>query len=770
MKLCYAIQPIFSGGGILTLLVLLFSTLSAPAQTQNTATVTGCVVTASAEPVVGAVVICSRGGEVAAAATSDIEGRFSLKLAATDSLTLKITHLQHEPYAAPLISDDVGTITLADKSYNVDEVVVKGDYMKRRGTEMLVTVTNNPDAKGRNALEFMNTLPGMNGLSIHGKGISKVYVNNREMKLPPDLLYRYVASLRAEDVESMRIIPQRGARYEAGHSAGVIRLRLKRGSEKNFSGNISVPVTVKTHDGALSTHIPVSLNYMKGKISSHTFLYGSWMQNEHTRHEYTIGDTVEENVNDRTFYAVTFDQSVVWDVADNHAVGAAVNGFLKPRETNTTTSAVSLFDDRTELYEGGATLTYDWSIGERGSSVAFAGDYLLRRDGYSSNYLPLAAAPEYTASTIDKRTFSLTLDGEYVMPNELSTLSFGAFYIDMCADEDIEQFATESDFGYNERIYGAYAEFYTPLFDETLDLTVGLRYEGAAVDWDYFTPDADPRRGDDRFSDLFPSASLTWNHGDGTSYTSLDYERVIFRPLMSEYDPTLYRESDNVFYVGTTHLRPMFENILSLTQTIKRNHTLRLSYTWQNDYIDTSYEQRGDQIFEMVDNTASIHRVELYADTRFWIVKKKLSAGLNATLSYERHRHDTYGRSDNWMALFSGWLSWRLPKQWKIVGNGFYITPSTTATYRSAARWNLRATLSKQFNDRLSLSLNANQILGNRTVETRSMQPDVTYNSLKHTYFSGITLELGYNFGSKKLQYVKQARANSEAKARVGGR
>lgn len=182
----------------------------------------------------------------------------------------------------------LGQITMYDNVTTVDAIVVHAGYIKRRGANYTVSLLGNPIATDRNTLQVLNTLPGLNGLSINGKGSSLLYVNGREMRLPPEKQLQYLASLRAYEVESISISPSGGAKYSAGHKEGVIRIQLRKDDERRFSGSTMVPLEVKTETGDISTDIPLILNYSSPKFASYTFLNGHYIQNEPTYSEYSL--------------------------------------------------------------------------------------------------------------------------------------------------------------------------------------------------------------------------------------------------------------------------------------------------------------------------------------------------------------------------------------------------------------------------------------------------------------------------------------------------
>lgn len=424
--------------------------------------------------------------------------------------------------------------------------------------------------------------------------------------------------------------------------------------------------------------------------------------------------------------------------------------------------------DRVSLYQGGGTLTYKWNLDSHGSNLHLAGDYLYREDGYKSRYRPAVGEEESSRSKSRKNSFSFKADADILFKDDVSSLSTGLYYQQMDARQHYEQQLQANRFGYGERLYGAYGEFDTSLADETFDLSLGLRYEGARIDWDYSDRNLNGQNGKDAFDDFFPSASLTYNTPSGKAYTSLSYERSISRPIMAEYDPTVYRDGDNVYTVGASHLLPEFENTLSLTQGFGQSLTLALSYIWQNDIYDVVYRKSGDDLYMSSDNIGSSRKAELYIDSRFWIVKNRLSARLSATGEYASYKSLEYGKTDCLHGDISARLGLSLPHAWRIFLTGSYSTRELTVTERISEGWGVHAALSKSIGSRFILQLSGRNLFYNKKLSIISRQPDVHFES--YTFFPSrsLSLSLTYNFGSRKLNQVKQTQTNYEMKIRSG--
>lgn len=718
------------------------------------------------------------------ATTSDAAGIFRLNAGEASIDQIKFTHLQYDDIVykiQPQGGDRIGDIVMQEKKNMIDAVVVQTNYIKRKGADYTVRVLDNPLAKNRNTLEFMSTLPGVNGLSINGKSFSRVYVNGRELKLPPDQIVKYLAGLRVEEINNITIMPSGGAKYSSDHKGGIVRIQLRRNEERNLSGSVTLPISTNIENGAINVDTPISLNYRSPKFSSYTFIDGSYLGKERIETLYSTQAGDELSNSDRSFYVISADQSFVYDISDKHAIGCAVNLFYKPNEASRSelfdpsqSALKSRINDKIAFGNVQAALTYDWTLDSLGSYLHFSGDYLYNHSSQRMDYYTNILADgewssvEQTWEKTTKNIYSLELNSQINLRDDKSSFDIGAQYIGMNAKQRYNQpeYITEGLFLYNEQLYSAYVEFSSSLAKGALDITAGLRYEGAYMQFRYDEQTSERKNNTQQLNDIFPTASITYNMPSGKDYLTLNYERFISRPIMYDYSPVAFRQSDNIYNIGAVELKPEFENSVSLTQTLNQKHTIALSYNWNTDLYSSVYKQDGDNLIITSGNYGSVHRLKLYADTKFTLVQRWLYANISASVMYEDYNHSQYGRALSWSGRGSAGLDLRMPKQWfvSIVGN--YSTPTITPIEETAAMWSVHAMIYKQIGNRMMLGLTGINLLGKINTTIKSRQADVHYTSISRNYFRHITFTVIYNFGSLTSGGAKRSRTNSDVRSR----
>ena len=204
----------------------------------------GRVVNQDGEGVAYATVVLLSSGEQRAGATTDDEGHFSLAVAA-GRYTLSVSHINYSTYEQEVEIEEgkpIGTIQLSSTAQQIDAVVVKGQLVRREADRFVVDVANSAAAIGKDGVELLERAPGVwindDKISINGKSGSKVYVNDRELKLSGEQLITYIKTLRAEEIQKIEVIPVSGADYDADSAAGIIKITLRRQRENGTQGSV----------------------------------------------------------------------------------------------------------------------------------------------------------------------------------------------------------------------------------------------------------------------------------------------------------------------------------------------------------------------------------------------------------------------------------------------------------------------------------------------------------------------------------------------------
>ena len=218
-------------------------------------------------------------GEQVTGMATDTEGRFTLEVPAGD-YTLSVLYLGYEPLTREVRVEqrnDLGDLTLKSAATRIDEVVVTGQLIRREADRFVMDVANAPAAIGKDGVELLKLAPGIwidgEKISVNGKTGPKVYVNDRELHMEPQQLLSYLASLRADEIRKIEVVPQTGADYDADSSGGIIRITLKKRRERGTEGSVSLTGRTSEREKMLAPR--VNVNHHSGRFDLYASGWGN---------------------------------------------------------------------------------------------------------------------------------------------------------------------------------------------------------------------------------------------------------------------------------------------------------------------------------------------------------------------------------------------------------------------------------------------------------------------------------------------------------------
>ena len=145
----------------------------------------GCVKDAQGEPVEFATAILLQAGAQVSGAVTDSLGCFALE-AAPGHYELHVQYVGYEPILQEVDVPHEGTLELrfATSQVALGEVVVRATQIERKGDRFVLSVL---PQTGKDGSELLREAPGVwlsnNGLSINGASGTKVFVDEREVRL-----------------------------------------------------------------------------------------------------------------------------------------------------------------------------------------------------------------------------------------------------------------------------------------------------------------------------------------------------------------------------------------------------------------------------------------------------------------------------------------------------------------------------------------------------------------------------------------------------------
>lgn len=546
----------------------------------------GRVVDEQGKAVEYATVVLQKGSEQVAGMATDNEGRFELKVP-TGAYTLTVQYLGYDPVRREVEirqQHDLGDIVLKSAATQIEGVVVQGRLIRREADRFIVDVANAPAAIGKDGIELLERAPGVwidnDKISINGKTGSKVFINDRELKMEPEQMLAYLRSLRAEEIQRIEVVPISGADEDADSSGGIIRIMLRKRRQNGIEGSL----TMQTSQSSLQhTYSPGgNVSFHSGRLDLNASAW-SWLgtsdmlSDEHT--QYTTGDKQLKaySENSERDYNGGGSIEAIFEIDPKNSVGAEFS-FLHMNEltdtpTSTdfidggTTQTRSLFNNRSLVTGYEATFNYIRRIDTLGSTFKLLGDFAYRTtDAASDNTSRIEPpAPVQAVDSVyrdDTRSRYLVTSVTAALEKKFSprwALKAGAKYTrnDMRNDALYEYLKDEAwtrndaqsfVINYTENIAAAYGVVTANV--GRLSLVAGLRGEythtygrGEQIGQNYFS--------------LFPNANLSWTMDKEGAYSLIaQYARTISRPRFWSLTPRRMQISDYTYRQATPNSTP----------------------------------------------------------------------------------------------------------------------------------------------------------------------------------------------------------------------
>lgn len=583
---------------------------------QQHAVLTGRVVDASGTGVAYATVALLQDGGYMAGNTADSSGAFEIKVLPGDYM-LHISHISYKPFERNLkVSEtlrDMGKLMLEDNSEGLKALVVSASSVSREADRFVVKVAGIVSMEGKDGAELLSRAPGVwvddSGISVNGMRGTKVYVNDRELKLSGDDLIAYLRSLTSSEISRVEVIPQAGAEYAADSKGGIVRIILKRSMNDGLSGSVQMATSQSSR---FSNYAPSANVFTKtGRWNINAALSGSFTTRGEGRftgrREYESG---EKRFNDLSAFGTASKYGrgrleAIFEINRRHSVGAEI-AYSPGNYENPSNSVTQMIQNGIEINSGSrymqrsnrndisGTFNYIWNIDTLGSSLKFITDYTRFATDGKNRYNMFfrwedmhkdSLSRNFTSSRYEIVTSELML---HKIISKAVTVKAGLKYSrnNMDARSEFEGQKGDSwvpygDYSYmldyTENIGAAYAS--VSFNWRRWDLVTGLRGEYTGI------------KGSDgvvnrEYVKLFPNVSVSYAFNTLRTWMLVgQYSRNIERPSFMSLNPIRIQMSDYSYQIGNPYLRPAYIHRLSATLVYKYRYSLTVGADLNRDLI-----------------------------------------------------------------------------------------------------------------------------------------------------------------------------------------
>ncbi|MDQ2792808.1 MAG: TonB-dependent receptor, partial [Bacteroidota bacterium] len=746
---------------------------------------------------------------------SDAQGHFRLDAPSSGRYLVSAAQVGYGRYWSPALAVPAGGLALPiialrpSAATALKEVTVtarKPLYEPQAGGTR-VNVADSPLATGATALEVLGRAPGIstNGqdnLSLRGRQGLLVVVDGKRVPLTGADLADYLKALPAEQVQSIALLTNPPAQYDAQGGAGVIAINLKKDQRLGTNGSATLGVGRGgygrfTGGGALN-HRRKNLN-----------LYGNYTYTE--RRYFTHYDFDRQYAGTSGLPAAASRQlNEQVSLLRSHAAKAGADFTLSKRTLlgASLTGLLSHIDNSVDTQSSFRTL--DGAPLSRYSSIT-AQD-IGRPSGSANLNLRHALADSATAAalTVDadygryRTTRLLAQQARYLEPqltqnqfdgDQRSDLSIGTLKLDFSrplphrarldagakatrvrSDNRAAFFTTENgitsynpliskDFSYSENVNAAYVSLRTAAAQTTIQ--AGLRAEQTNTRAELSGEAARERHYTQLFPSLAVQRTLSARHALG-----LALARRIDRPNYGQLNPLRFYVDPVSYRAGNPDLVAQTSYSAELTHTYRQKFTTALAYARTSQPIVNAVQPSPDGGRLVVNQDVNLTSQDYLALTltaplepaKWWTLYA------NGVFYYARFRGSLAGTTLD-QGLPSCQLSanntFSLPHGWSAELTGTFQSGEIWGFEHTKARGQVGAGLLKNFwNKQGALRLSATDIFYTSPVSATSTFVNFRETFSRREDLRVLTATFTYRFGNSKVAAARKRAAGAEEELR----
>lgn len=617
------------------------------------------------------------------------------------------------------VEQDLGDLALAGDSKVLGTVEVNAE---KAGTQLslekrVFNVDKNITSTGGTAEDVLKNVPSV---TVDMDGSAKLRDRGTTIYVDGKPTVMSLTQIPADQIESVEVISNPSAKYEAATSGGILNIVLKKNRKPGYNGIVSAGVgTQGRYNGMFS------LNLREGRFNFTSFYNINASNNPAPGYAYRTNlnpdgsianyfnqytDTkfntnfqigrigMDYSINNRNTLTVSgtrvggkfninSDQDYEFLNTSRDTIEYG-NRLTQPRNTfnNTTVEGqwVKTFAKKDKSLT--TLFNYGWGTGSNAAQWTTT--------GFDANDQVLLNYPELVNINGDNKNQQAVFQMDYVKPlNDSTKLEYGVRsfwsgrdqeYLFSPFDYEKNAYVQDSEFSQNNRITeminAAYINF-SSRFKNQITYQIGLRFEQSNLTGDSKLDDRPdfgydyPNKGKDILNTLFPSiyiAKKLANNGE----LGVNFSRKIQRPNFMQIMPGIQNNDRQNIRIGNPSLQPEFINLAEINYnkifgkhnwlstiytSIETNSIKPLSLPSENDpsVLVTTFVNGQNEVLYGFDNTLKL------------AFGKNMDILLNANVFNFSVNVDTFSNT-GWAGNGKVSLSYRLPASFSVQINGAY--------------------------------------------------------------------------------------------------
>lgn len=676
-------------------------------------------------------------------------------------------------------------------------------------------VADNAIGIGENALELLRKAPGVlvdnnDNILLMGKSGVRIYIDGKPSPLTVADLAAMLKGMQSDQIESIEIITNPSAKYDAEGNAGIINIRLKKNKSLGTNGSLTLGYAIgrfSKYNGSLNFNSRTQKMNIFGNYSGglgETFSYTDFFRKQNDQ----IFDQATDRFNE--YQNHNFKLGTDFFLSEAHTIGFMVNGFVSNDESRSvsltpisrestgealnTLSALNNNTSENQNINGNVNYGYKNEAGTTLNVDLDYGRFRLTGDSFQPNYFLSPA----TQDTIFANVFSIYTPSEIDIYTAKADYERNAFKGKLSAGVKVSYVETDNvfdfsdvvdgkpvlntnrsnEFRYDENINAAYVTYQRQL--DKWNVQIGLRAEQTNTRGELLSAQQSELDTVTRnYLNLFPTAGLTYAHNPENSFR-INYSRRIDRPRYQDLNPFVYQLDQLAYQQGNPFLRPQYTHSIQLTHTYKYRFNTSVSYSLTDDFftqITDTIDGRASFISQQNLNSREVISANISAPmglTKWW------STYTNLNLSRTQNKGDfnlpgEEGKEVNVARTTFNIFqqhTFTLPANITLELSGFYNSPSIWgANYLTQRFWGINAgAQTSLFKKRASIKLSVSDLFN-----SMQWQGTQDFGGLYFVANGGwesrqFRVNLTYNFGRDEVKAARRRKTGIQDESdRVGG-
>jgi iron complex outermembrane receptor protein len=768
-------------------------------------------------PFASASLLNAKDSTLAVGSMSNDAGVYSFDHVKNGQYIVKVSVVGYEKVSTKPLSVNQGSenvtvptikLQLSSKTLGTVTVTATKALIEQKADKVVVNVAGSVLAAGNSAMDILERAPGVSvdkddNISLKGKQGVTVMINDKLTYLTSAQLATLLRSTDGNTIQSIELISNPSAKYDASGNSGIINIKLKKNRQVGTNGSVTVGAGWGRYGKDNETF---QLNHKQGKLN----LFGTFSHNDNERYEdigikRIVTDTNQTFFNQRSYMVETHHNNSYrlgadYDLSDKNTIGFVVSGYFNgelDRNTNGTligpnfTQVDSSLNTKgifNQTYHNFALNVNDtWKLDTAGQQLTIDLDYSKFKNNSDNSYVtdfflangspqhPEAFLGNITPSVIDIHVGK----ADYTLPiNKNLKMEAGVKYSDVKTDNDLQQATVENGqylnvnhFIYDEKVSAGYINFNKSYKNTTVQAGLRAEYTSSTATGDSLNVTQVVPRS---YLDLFPSVFINHTLNDKNEI-GISYSRRIDRPQYDNLNPFVYHLDPYTYQKGNPYLKPQYTNNFELNYTYNKSINVSLGYSRTTDVIAElpGADPKTKIGFVTSQNlqTQNSYNLNVYAP---YTITKWWEGNINVTGFYLGFKSNGLEGAD----LDRGQAAYNIRATetltpiagFKFEFTGNYQSALTYALFDVKPQYSIDGGVSHSFaNKKANIKFAVNDIFNMRRNDVTSNYQAVDFDIRQKRETRVARLTLTYNFGNTKIKMRKHQDAAEDESGRVKG-